>query len=177
MFTLFPHFQLISTEGDLSKNFVFFQSNKQQTDQQNTDNSKKIFKRGLGFGGLTSDHCRIWLDEDLKKQSYVGQSQSHETYDKKQIIHSVEEEPEEKTYLNIKNIEIWGSCSKNTYDAYEERQQNYRSLKNIEECLYDQKGQINDVDGFHYMRYSQTVPIGGRNSTIKSIIPKQDYQW
>jgi len=98
---MYPNYQVLPSKKSASNNYTFFQSHKLPVEKVANENLKRLFKRGMGFGGITNDNCRIWIDEDMAERSYVGCRDMDETYENGSLLGGWD--CQEKTYLKIKH--------------------------------------------------------------------------
>jgi len=106
IFSLLPTCKVFKTiNANEFKNFVYFNSG------MNPDSPNTIRRVGLGFGGKSSERCRIWIDKDMAKNSYVSEDQD-ETYLNGALI--AEESPYGVSNISPLAIEVYtfGSTEK-----------------------------------------------------------------
>ena len=60
-----------------------------------------VNKLGLGFGGISPEHCRLWIDSDMKHGSYV-RSDNDNTY-----INGPLGDSSINGRIEIEELEIW----------------------------------------------------------------------
>eukprot|EP01016_Furgasonia_blochmanni_P045803 TRINITY_DN650_c0_g2_i6.p1 TRINITY_DN650_c0_g2~~TRINITY_DN650_c0_g2_i6.p1 ORF type:complete len:261 (+),score=55.56 TRINITY_DN650_c0_g2_i6:75-857(+) len=100
IFSLYPRFQYYSSLSDGENCFTYLNTKR-------IDNSK--FKSGLGFGGNKYfEKYRIWIDDDLEHNSYIGPDDS--AYESGFLA-----EPH-VTKLKIETLEIWGAGDESTFE-------------------------------------------------------------
>lgn len=82
LFSVLPDLRVYFPREGGSSNFIYFQSKKLNTSQISTEGSSiggLVNKLGLGFGGISPAHCRIWIDYNMKNRSKF-RSDKDETY-------------------------------------------------------------------------------------------------
>jgi hypothetical protein len=171
MYSLYPNYQILRSKKSHSKNYVYFQSRKLNFSRLGNSNlmgnsklDDLVNNVGLGFGGMTPDNCRLWLDSDLKSGSYVNNQNIDEAYESGNLVldNTVGKVP-----LDIKSIEIWGNSSPKSFIEFEDRIKEHARLRVIEDILLNQKGQTDDPDAVRESRLSHAKPLNrGRGSTL-----------
>lgn len=82
MFQVLPTMRTYFPKENGANNFIYFQSKTLDTDQIHLAGSSigsLVNKLGLGFGGITPDHARLWIDYNMKAKSKV-RSDKDDTY-------------------------------------------------------------------------------------------------